>query len=113
MDTITTQEAAGTLQAVPVDLQDCIEDAQDLVGAMHAAIDVAAMPPALAQLWQASIYLAHEHPNTRDRHTFPVRVAHVLALNALIGSPDAVMAALRHLRAELVRLDPELAHIAN
>jgi len=113
MDTTTTHEPAATLEHVPVELQDRIEDAAELVGGLYRTIDDAAMSPAVAQLWHAARLLAGEHALLEEQHTLPVRVAHVLALSALIRSPEAVMGALRQLRADLVRLDPDLAHIAN
>ena len=112
MITTATNGTGQTLQGISVDLMDRIGDAADLVGGLHRSLDEADMSPAIAQLWHAAQCLANEHCLLEEQHTLPVRVAQVLSLNALIASPEAVMAALERLRAELVRLDPTLAPIA-
>ncbi len=113
MNTNSTKNGAETLQSVSIDLQDRLNWASYLATFITCTINEEHLTPEAHAIWTAAQALYEKHGAREQQYETPVRVAHVLTLNVLIASPEAVMGALRHVRAELVRLDPELAHIAN
>ena len=84
---------------------DLTDDAEAMLVGTLAGVDDNDLSPAARTLWDAS----SEVLEGADRYTARERFGYVLALDALIASPEAVQRALRSLRAQLVRCDPALA----
>lgn len=106
MDTNSTQEHVPGLQGLSVDLQDRINRASYLMGTLMCMVGEDDLPAEVASLWKAAGALYSQYSLIEERYVAPVRVAHLLALNAVLAAPEALTAALQHLRADLVRLDP-------
>lgn len=82
-----------------------------LFQAFQIALDDDALPPATRLLYDAAEKISssadditYDHPEASRQ-----RLAYVLALDALLTSPDAVMAAIKQVRDDLVAGDPKLA----
>lgn len=91
-----------------VEQEDRTNDAQDLINALCEHLDRNALTLSGHLLWDAS----NEFTPRRGDYSSRKRLGLLMAVDALIASPEAVQDALRALRGKLVACDPALALMA-
>ncbi len=81
-----------------------------LYQAFNYALNDAALPPASRLLYEAGQELVSPHNvEYDDPHGSTQRLAYVLMCEALLASPEAVIAAIQKVRDDLIAGDPALA----